>query len=238
MPGKTNAVKKPKPHYVGHRERLRKRFLSTDGQGFADYEILELLLTFVIPRKDVKPAAKTLIKRLGSIKGIMDSQPESLVGIKGIGEKTAIFIKALRAIMRRYFELEAEQTQVLDSTEAVISYCRASLEAEPKEVFEVLFVSPKNRLIKTERLFQGTIDRAAVYPREVIKSALDFHAAALICVHNHPSGDPTPSPEDEKLTGALFEAARAVGITLHDHIIIGKGKHFSFRANGLLAVGN
>lgn len=182
--------------------------------------------------------AKILIKRLGSIKGVLEAQPQDLAGIKGIGEKTAIFLKALRTVMRRYFELEAEQAQVLDSTEAVISYCRASLEAEPKEVFEVLFVSPKNRLIKTERLFQGTIDRATVYPREVIKSALDFHAAALICVHNHPSGDPTPSPEDEKLTGALFEAARAVGITLHDHIIIGKGKHFSFRARGLLSAGD
>ena len=138
---------KLEPHYAGHRERLRKRFLATDGQGFEDYELFELLLTFVIPRRDVKPVAKKLIERWGSIKGALDARPEGLDETKGIGVQSSIFMKALRAIMRREFELQAQDASLLDSTQAVLAYCRASLEAEPKEIFEVLFVSSKNRLI-------------------------------------------------------------------------------------------
>ncbi|OGS01371.1 MAG: hypothetical protein A3G41_06055 [Elusimicrobia bacterium RIFCSPLOWO2_12_FULL_59_9] len=224
--------------HAGHRKRLRDRLLRAGAQGFEDYELVELLLTFAISRQDVKPMAKQLIGRFGDLKKVLDAQPEDLARVKGIGPQTAAFLKALRVTMQRYFELAAMQTaRILNSTDAVLAYCRASLEVEPREVFEVLYVSSKNRLIKAERLSSGTIDRAAVYPREVIKKALEANAAAFICVHNHPSGDPAPSPEDRKLTEALFEAARAVGITMHDHFIIGSGRHFSFRSQGLLPAG-
>ncbi|MBI4396276.1 MAG: DNA repair protein RadC [Elusimicrobia bacterium] len=223
------------PHYMGHRRRLRERFILTGRKGFEDYELLELILTYAIPRRDVKPVAKRLLARFKTLKGVLDSDSAGLAQVEGIGSQTGTLLSVLRGVMQRYHELQAVETDLLNSPEAVLAYCRSTLEAEKNEVFDVLYVSTQNRLIRSERLAEGTIDRAAVYPRRVIEGALTAHAASLIFVHNHPSGDPTPSPEDRALTDALAEAARAVDIAVLDHIVIGGGRHFSFRAQGWLS---
>jgi len=223
-----------KPHFLGHRQRLQERFKHTGSKGLADYELLELLLTYAIPRRDVKPIAKMLLHHFGNLKGVLDASFKDLLPIKGIGPQTAIYFLTLRTYMKRYFELTAQESDLLNSPQTVIQYCRSSLESEKNEVFEILYLSTKNRLIRAERLSEGTIDRTAVYPRQVIEGALSAKAAALIIVHNHPSGDPTPSQEDILMTQKLSKAAQAVDITVHDHIIIGNGRHVSFREKGLL----
>lgn len=200
-----------------------------------DYELLELMLTYAIPRRDVKPVAKDLLKSFGNLKGVLDAGHDQIVEVKSAGSNTAVLLALFRAGMRRYLELSAAETDLLNSPETVLAYCRASLEAEKNEVFEVIYVSAKNRLIRSERLAEGTIDRAAVYPRRVIEGALKANAAAVIFVHNHPSGDPAPSAEDRALTESLAKAVQAVGMTMHDHIIIGGGRHFSFRSQGLIS---
>ncbi|MFC1522791.1 DNA repair protein RadC [Elusimicrobiota bacterium] len=217
----------------GHRARLRKRFLDSGLKGMADYELIELLLTFSILRRDVKPVAKKLLRRFKSIKGTMDASPDTLRQIQGMGPSSIAFFSGIKALMHRYFEQTAKNTDLLNSPEAVVSYCRTSLESEKNEIFEVLYLSSKNHLIASERLSEGTIDRAAVYPRRVIEGALSANAAALIFVHNHPSGDPTPSKEDIELTKTLAKAVNVVGITAHDHIIIGNGHYVSLREGGL-----
>lgn len=221
------------PHFAGHRERLRRRFLS-DVTTLPDYELLELLLTFAIPRRDVKPLAKALLARFGNLKAVLDAAPSDVQAVPGAGRGAATLLAALRAAMRVYFELEAKQTDLMNSYETVINYCRASLEGEKNEVFQILYLSSKNRLLGAERVAQGTIDRAAVFPRRVIEGALAARAAAMVFVHNHPSGDPTPSVEDRRLTRDLVDAAASVDILVHDHIVIGNGRHFSFRAAGLM----
>lgn len=199
-----------------------------------DYELLELLLTFAIPRREVKPEAKALLAKFGSLKAVLDADLEALSEVKGVGEQAGVLIKALRESMRRYLESAAQEADLVSSPEAAVAYCRAALEAEKRECFEVLYLASNNRLIRSERLSEGTLDRAAVYPRRVIEGALKANAAALIFVHNHPSGDPKPSTEDRRLTESLAQAAKAVGIKVHDHLVIGDGSHYSFRANGYL----
>lgn len=224
-----------RPHYLDHRKRLRGRFLRSKDHSMPDYELLEILLTYAVPRIDVKPLAKALLTRFGTLKGVLDASPESLQEVKRIGPQSSVLIALLRQCMRRYFELEATQADLVNSPEAVVAYCRASLEAERRECFEVLYLSSKNQLIRTERLSEGTLDRTTVYPRQVIEGALKANAAALIFVHNHPSGDPSPSAEDRALTDSLVRAAKAVGIVVHDHIVVGNGSHFSFRAEGQIS---
>ncbi|MBI4063896.1 MAG: DNA repair protein RadC [Elusimicrobia bacterium] len=219
---------------TGHRQRLRQRFLETGTKGFQDYELLELMLTYVIPQRDLKPLAKELIVRFGSLKKVLDASYVELTGVKGIGSKAATMLVSLRSLMERYFEEKAKESELLNSPEAVVAYCRASLEGEKNEVFQVLYLSARNRLIKSERLSEGTIDQAAVYPRRVLEGAFAAKAVNLIFVHNHPSGDPSPSEEDKRLTQTLAQAAALVGISVHDHIIVGNGRHFSFRESGLL----
>jgi DNA repair protein RadC len=222
------------PDYAEHRKRLRSRWNTAGGKGFADYDLLELLLTYAIPRRDTKPLAKRLMEKFGSFKGVLDASPEQLSAVEGAGSGTASFVALLRGAMERYFETQARQSDLLNSPEAVLAYCRASLEGLRNEVFDVVYLSTKNRVIGKDRLTEGTIDQAAVYPRRVVAGALAANAAGLIFVHNHPSGDPTPSPEDKRLTTLLSEAAKTVGIPVLDHLIIGNGRYYSFRDRGLL----
>lgn len=223
------------PDPSGHRARLRERWRQSGPAGFPDYELLELLLTQAVPRRDTKPMAKDLLRRFGTLKGVLDATAAELESVPRVGPAVSFFFSILRGTMERYFESAARKTDLLNSPEAVIRYCRASLEGLKNEVFDVIFVSTKNRVLGRERLSEGTIDQAAVYPRRVVSSALAANAASLIFVHNHPSGDPTPSPEDKQLTRRLEEAAQTVGIPVLDHLIVGNGGHFSFREQGLLA---
>lgn len=217
----------------GHRRRLRERFQAAP-RVLPDYELLEYLLTHVVPRRDMKPLAKTLLSAFGSFKGVLDASPADLSAVKGAGERTRAFLGALRTVVERYMASGARQADALTSPQAVAAYCRAALEGMKHEVFEVIYLNTRNRVIRMERLSEGTVDQTAVYPRRVLEGALARHAAALILVHNHPSGDPSPSPEDKALTRRIAAAARLVDIAVLDHVVVGEGRHFSFREAGLL----
>lgn len=220
--------------YEGHRRRLRERFKKTGLEGFHDYEFIELLLTYAIPQRDVKPIAKELIQRFDGIKGIFDASIEELTSIIGIGERTAILIKLLKEGTTLYLKIRIKSKEVLGSPQDVINFCQYALSGEKNEKFMVIYLNTKNEVIEVQTLEEGTINRTAVYPRKVIEGALRYNASALIFVHNHPSGDPTPSKTDRRLTEDLEKAASTVDIAVHDHIIIGKNSHFSGRDNGWL----
>ena len=221
------------PHQ-GHRKRLRERFNKTGLEGFHDYEFIELLLTYVIPQKDVKPVAKELIQRFGGIQGIFDAPVSELTSVSGIGERTAILIKLLKEGATLYLKTRIKNKQVLSSPQDVFNFCRYALSGEKNEKFMVIYLTTRNEVLEVETLEEGTINRTAVYPRKVIEGALKHNASALIFVHNHPSGDPSPSKTDRKLTEDLEKAASTVDIIIHDHIVIGKNSHFSGRENGWL----
>ncbi len=221
------------PHVHGHRRRLRERF-EAGPKVLPDYELLELLLTYAIPRRDVKPLAKGLLERFGTFKGVLNASPAELRGATGVGETTGAFFRILRTAVERYMEARARETDALTSPDAVAAYCRAALDGLRHEVFEVIYLNTRNRVIRSERLSEGTVDQTAVYPRRVVTGALQNHAAAVILVHNHPSGDPFPSAEDKALTRRLAAAARLVDIPVLDHVIVGDGRHFSFREAGFL----
>ena len=225
---------KKNPH-EGHRQRLRERFIKTGLDGFHDYEFIELLLTYAIPQRDVKPIAKELLRRFGGIKGIFDASREDLASVNGIGERTAILIKLLKEGSTLYLKTRVKHKEVLSSLQDVLNFCHHALSGSKNEKFMTIYLTTKNELIEAEVLEEGTINQTAVYPRKVIEGALRHNASALIFVHNHPSGDPTPSQTDRQLTGALEKAALTMDITVHDHIIIGKNTHFSGREHGWLA---
>ncbi|NNE58160.1 MAG: DNA repair protein RadC [Hellea sp.] len=223
-----------KPHYLQHRDRLRDRFKSSGKDALADYELLELYLFNSIPRRDVKPVAKALIARFGSFAAAIAAPLDQLIEVKGVGDKTALDLKIVQAAARRLSQENVLDAPVLSSWTALMEYCRAELQFEPKEQFRVLFLDKKNRLITDEILGQGTVDRAPVYPREVIKRALDLHSTAIILAHNHPSGDPTPSQSDMDMTQKIVEAGKTIGLVVHDHIIIGRNDIVSFKTLGIL----
>ncbi len=224
-----------KPHYLGHRERLRERVLERGGESLADHEVLELLLFGAKPRGDTKPLAKALIKRFGSLAAVFSASPRELVAVAGSGPACAALLKAVREAALRISQQElARSEDVLSSWEQLLTYCRTRLAHESIEHFHLLFLDRKNRLIADEVQQRGTIDHTPVYPREVVKRALELHASALILVHNHPSGDPTPSQGDIAMTREIAEAAGKLGIVVHDHVIIGRQGHSSFRTLGLL----
>lgn len=218
----------------GHRARLRDRWHRAGSKGFADHELLELLLTYVFRRTDTKPLAKRLLERFHGLKGVLDATPAQIQEVAGAGPRAAEFVSLLRGAMERYFETDVRRTDLLNTPEAVVAYCRAALEGLPHEVFDVIYLTAKNRVLSRERLAEGTIDQATVYPRKVVTRALAANAAGLVFVHNHPSGDPEPSPDDRRLTQRLRDAAQLVGIPVLDHIIVGNGRHVSFREKGLL----
>ncbi|WP_353619371.1 DNA repair protein RadC [Ochrobactrum sp. SFR4] len=228
------AAKKAKPHYSGHRQRLRERFNNHGDEVLADYELLELLLFRTIARADTKPLAKALLNRFGSFAGVLGAEPQLLQEVSGCGEAVAQDIKLLNACARRSGKSEIMKKDILDSWSKVITYCMTSMAYENREQFRILFLDKKNRLIADEVQQIGTVDHTPVYPREVIKRALELSSTALILFHNHPSGDATPSRADIDMTKVIIAIASPLNIAVHDHIIIGKAGHISMRGLGLI----
>ena len=225
---------KEKPHYHGHRQRLRERFMATAGEGMPDYEMLEMVLFIAIPRGDVKPLAKRLIDEFKSFNGVITATPEALGRVKGMGEVSVAALKVIRAAAVRLARGEVMDKPVIGSWDRLVDYCMAAMSHEPVEQTRVLFLDKRNRLIADERQNRGTIDHTPLYPREVVKRALELGATAIILVHNHPSGDPTPSRADIAMTKEVQDAAAKLGIALHDHLIISREGPASFKSLGLL----
>lgn len=220
-----------KPHYLGHRERARDRFNALGGEALADYELLELLLHMVLPQRDTKALAKELLTRFGTISEILGAPPARLAEVKGLGATSITHLKVLQAVAQRARRDQIARDQpILSSWSQLIDYCHAQMAFEPVEQFRILFLDKKNRLIADEVQQVGTVDHTPVYPREVIRRALELSATALILVHNHPSGDPAPSSADVRMTREISDAAKGIGIIVHDHIIIGRAGHASLRA--------
>ena len=223
-----------KPHYLGHRQRLKERFMRDAGASLHDYEMLELVLFLAKPRAEVKPLAKALIARFGSFADVITADVKELVAVKGVGENTAVALKTIQAAAIRLAREQIMNKPVISSWQKLLDYCRASMAFAKTEEFRVMFLDRKNVLIADEMQQTGTVDHTPVYPREVVKRALDLGASAIIMVHNHPSGDPTPSKGDVEMTKEVREACEKLGISLHDHLIIGKSGHASFKSLGLL----
>ena len=228
-------LKKPeiKPHHSGHRDRLRERFLNAP-DSLPDYELLELLLFMAIPRKDVKPIAKALIEKFNNINGVLNASLNDLQSIHGISHNTAIAIRAIRAAGIRLLQQNVMNRPVLNSWQRLIEYVEAAMANETNEHFRVLFLNKKNEVIKDEVQQTGTVDHTPAYPREVMKRALELGATALILAHNHPSGDPTPSPADVSLTKQIIKAAAPFDIVIHDHLVISRNGTQSFKSLGLI----
>ncbi len=222
------------PHYRGHRQRLRERFMATGGEGMPDYEVLELLLAVAIPQRDVKPLAKTLIGHFGGLAAVLSADPAALGRLKGMGEVSTVALKVVCEAARRMARAQITDRPMIASWDRLIDYCMTAMGHEPVERFRLLFLDRKNRLIADEEQQRGTVDHTPLYPREVVKRALELGATAIILVHNHPSGDPTPSQGDIDMTRQVQEAAGKLGIAVHDHVIIGREGHASFKSLGLL----
>jgi len=222
------------PHYHGHRERLRARFLEAGSAALADYELLELVLFRALPRRDVKPLAKQLLEKFGSFPEVIAASRQRLTEVAGLGDAAITELKVVQAAAERLARDQAKGREVLSSWTALINYCRTAMAFADKEQFRILFLDKRNKLIADERQQIGTVDHTPVYPREVIKRALELSATAIILVHNHPSGDPTPSSADIEMTQAIVQIAAPLGITVHDHLIIGKDGHVSFRSLKLI----
>ncbi len=221
-------------HYHGHRDRLRARYREHGDAALADYEILELLLFRLIPRRDTKPIAKALIERFGNLAGVFGAPAFLLQEVSGVGEAVAHDLKLVATAAHRMLKSELRGKQVLSSWSSVIDYCHAAMAYEAREQFRILFLDKRNALIADEVQGRGTVDHTPVYPREVVRRALELSATAIILVHNHPSGDPTPSRADIDMTKTIVDTARPLGITVHDHIIIGKEGHASLRGLRLI----
>ena len=222
------------PHYLGHRERLRERFLDGGPDAVTEYELLELILFRAIPRRDVKPLAKALIARFGSFAEVVSAPRPRLREIDGLGDAAIAEIQIVQAAANRLARGEVKKRTALSSWSAVLDYCRTTMAFADKEQFRVLFLDKRNQVIADEVQQTGTVDHTPVYPREVIKRALELSATALILVHNHPSGDPTPSRADIQMTQAIVEIAKPLGISVHDHIIVGKDGHTSLKGLKLI----
>lgn len=225
---------KEAPHYHGHRERLRSRFRESGPEALADYELLELVLFRAVPQRDVKPLAKELIDAFGSFAEVISAPATRLKEIDGVGDAIVTELKIIEAAAQHLARGRIKSKQVLSSWSAVIEYCRTSMAFADKEQFRVLFLDKRNQLIADEVQQKGTVDHTPVYPREVVKRALELSATAIVLVHNHPSGDPTPSRADIQMTKTIIEVARPLGIEVHDHIIVGKYGHASLKGMRLI----
>jgi DNA repair protein RadC len=223
-----------KPHYHGHRDRLRTRFREAGSNALSDYELLELLLFSVIPRKDVKALAKTLLAKFGSFAEVIAASEARLLEVDGIGEATATHFKMVHAAASRMLKDRVKERPILSSWNTVLDYCRSTMAFAEKEQFRILFLDKRNHLIADEVQQTGTVDHTPVYPREVMKRALELSATAIILVHNHPSGDPTPSRADVEMTKSIVDVAVPLGISVHDHIIVGKNGHASLKGLKLI----
>ena len=224
----------PRPHYHGHRARLRARFREAGPEALADYELLELVLFRAIAQRDVKPLAKALLHKFGSFAEVIAAPPARLREVAGIGETVVTELKVVHAAAGRLLRGEVKGREVLSSWSAVLDYCRAAQGFADTEEFRILFLDKRNKLIADEVQQRGTVDHTPIYPREVVKRALELSATAIILVHNHPSGDPTPSRADIDMTKAIVEVAKPLGIAVHDHIIVGKEGHVSFKGLKLI----
>jgi DNA repair protein RadC len=223
-----------RPHHHGHRERLRARFREAGPEALADYELLELVLFRALPRRDVKPIAKELLKTFGSLAEVLAAPRDRLAKVGGLGDESATDIKIVQAAASRLLRGEVKGRDVLSSWSAVLDYCRAAQGFAEKEEFRILFLDKRNKLIADEVQQTGTVDHTPIYPREVIKRALELSATAIILVHNHPSGDPTPSRADIEMTKAIVDVAKPLGIAVHDHIIVGRDGHASLKGLKLI----
>ena len=222
------------PHYHGHRQRLRDRFMDAGEAALADYEMLELLLFRAIARRDVKPLAKALITRFGSFAETVAARPERLREVEGLSEAAIVEIKLVEAAAKRLARGALQKRPVLSSFMEVLDYCRTAMAFAEREEFRILFLDKRNALIADEVQGVGTIDHTPVYPREIVRRALELGASALILAHNHPSGDPTPSAADIRMTKDIAAIAQPFGITVHDHLIVGRHGHASFRGLKLI----
>jgi DNA repair protein RadC len=223
------------PHYINHRKRLRERFRKTGADGMHDYELLELLLTFSIPRRDVKPVAKKLISEFGGLSGVLDADQKKLEELQGVGSMSAALIRLVKELYNTYLAENMKRGDVLSSPETVLKFVRVRLSGMTNEAFMVIYMNVKNEVLDYSILHEGTIDNVAVYPRRIIESALSRHASGVILVHNHPSGNPMPSREDKALTRDIADAAITLDIRVLDHIIVGKDGYFSFLENDLIS---
>jgi len=223
-----------KPHYLGHRERLRRRFREAGADALPDYELLELILFRAVPRRDTKPLAKAILAQFGTFAEALNAPEERLKEVPGLGEAAITEIKLVRAAALRLVRGEVLERPVLASWSQVLDYCRASMGFEAKEQFRILFLDKRNQIIADEVQQTGTVDHTPVYVREVVKRALELSATAIVLVHNHPSGDPTPSRADIEMTRQIVAAAKPLGVLVHDHIIVGKQGHASLKGLGLI----
>ena len=224
----------PSPHYHGHRERLKQRLLESDGEALADYELLEAILFRALPRRDTKPIAKELLQRFGSFAEVINASDGELRKIKWIKDGAIGEFALIKAATKRLLKTAVIERPVLTSWAKVLDHCRAAMAFEPREQFRILFLDKRNRLILDEVQQTGTIDHTPVYVREICRRALEVNATALILAHNHPSGDPTPSRGDIEMTKEIVKVAKGLGISVHDHIIIAKEGHASFKGLGLI----
>lgn len=222
------------PHWQGHRERLKARLLDRGPDALDDYELLEVLLFAVIPRRDVKPLAKTLLRKFGSVSALLAAPAKDLIAVPGIGPGVAAHLTAMQEIFARAAREEIKLRPVVSSWTALLGYIRSQLQHHQREQFRTLFLDRKNQLIADEVLWLGTVDHAPVYPREIARRALELSASAVILVHNHPSGDPTPSSADIDMTRLIVDALDPLDITVHDHLIVGREGVASFKARGLI----
>ena len=222
-----------KPSYLGHRQRIKEKYEKSGIDGWLDYEVLELALSYAIPRKDTKPIAKELISRFKTINGVLDSDIKELRTINGISNHTALFLNLLKDIAILYLEKGLHNKDLLSSPQVVYDYLKASLKGAVDEEFKTLFLDSRNQLIAIETLKTGTVNRSVVYPRKIVERALYNHAAGVIIAHNHPAGTLQPSQDDSTITNAVKTALETIDIVLLDHIIIGGNGYFSFKANGL-----
>jgi len=224
-------IEAKKPSYLGHRQRIKEKYEKSGIDGWLDYEVLELVLSYAIPRKDTKPIAKELLSRFKTINGVLDSDRKELRTVTGISEHTALFLKLLKDVAILYMENGIHNRDLLSSPQVVFDYLKASLKGAVDEEFKMLFLDSRNQLISVETFKIGTVNRSVVYPRKVVERALYNHAVGVIIAHNHPAGTLQPSQDDRGVTKTIKEALKTVDITLLDHIIIGNNDYYSFRNN-------
>ncbi len=223
-----------RPHYAGHRQRLRDRFRKGGTEALADYELIEMILFRALPQGDTKPLAKALLQRFGSFPDVINAPEQRLREVSGVGERAVDELKLVRAAALRLMQSEIMGRRVLGSWQAVLDYCKAAQGFDDKEQFRILFLDKRNQLVADEVQQTGTVDHTPVYIREVVKRALELSASALILVHNHPSGDPTPSAADIDMTKQIITAARPLGVQVHDHIIVGRTGYYSMKARKII----
>jgi DNA repair protein RadC len=234
LPAARDAAAPPPPGHEGHRARMRRKLLTAGPDALLDHELLEMMLFTALPRRDTKPLARVLLDRFGSFAGAIAAPSTELLQVEGLGEAGLAALKTVQAAALRLARAEVREQPLLNNWDRLLDYLNAVLARERIEQFRLLFLDSKNRLIADEAQARGTVNHTPVYPREVVKRALELQATALIMVHNHPSGDPTPSRADVEMTAEVKAAAGMLGIVLHDHLVIGNGRHVSFRREGLL----